>query len=127
VRNLTLAEALDLHRRIVQSSGGSLGIRDLGALKSALAQPRMTFENRDLYPSLVEKVAALGYSLVMNHPFVDGNKRLAHAAMEVVLVLNGAELSAGIEEQEQLMLGLAAGTVARDELVAWLNHHVVSV
>jgi len=124
VRLLSLAEVLDLHRRIVESSGGSLGIRDLGALKSAIAQPRMTFDTHDLYPSLVEKAAALGYSLVMNHPFVDGNKRVAHAAMETLLVLNGAELFAGLEEQEQLMLGLAAGQVSRNALVAWLTGRV---
>ena len=124
MRLLSLAEVLDLHRRIVESSGGSLGIRDLGALKSAIAQPRMTFDTHDLYPSLVEKAAALGYSLVMNHPFVDGNKRVAHAAMETLLVLNGAELFAGLEEQEQLMLGLAAGQVSRNALVAWLTGRV---
>jgi death on curing protein len=124
VRFLSLAEVLDLHRRIVESSGGSLGIRDLGALKSAIAQPRMTFETHDLYPSLVEKVAALGYSLVMNHPFVDGNKRAAHAAMETMLLLNGAELFARLEEQERLMLGLAAGQVSRNALVAWLDERV---
>jgi death-on-curing protein len=124
VRVLSLAEVLHLHRRIVESSGGSLGIRDLGALESAIAQPRMTFETHDLYPSLVEKTAALGYSLVMNHPFVDGNKRVAHAAMETMLALNGAELLAGLEEQEHLMLGLAAGQVSRNALVAWLTERV---
>lgn len=63
-------------------------------------------------------------SLVSNHPFVDGNKRVAHAAMEAFLVLNGHEIHAALDEQEQLMLGLAAGRLAREELLVWLASHV---
>jgi death-on-curing protein len=68
VRYLILSEALELHRRIVGQSGGALGVLDLGALESALAQPRMTFGGRELYPSIADKAAALGYSLIQNHP-----------------------------------------------------------
>ena len=117
MRLLSLAETLDLHRRVIELSGGSLGSRDLGALKAAVAQPRMTFDSEDLYPSLIDKAAALCFSLVMNHPFVDGNKRVAHVAMETFLLLNGLEVSAPVNEQEQVMLGLAAGQVSRSELV----------
>jgi len=124
VRFLSLGEVLDLHRRVVEVSGGSLGIRDLGALMGAVAQPRMTFDAQDLYPSVIEKAAALCFSLVMNHPFLDGNKRVAHASMETMLALNGYELSAPVNEQEQLMLGLAAGQVSRESLVAWVAGHV---
>jgi death-on-curing protein len=98
-------------------------MRDLGALVSAVAQPKAAFGGADLYPTLVEK-AALCYSLVLNHPFVDGNKRVGHAAMEVFLKLNGAELDAGTDEQEALFLALAAGKVSREELVEWLAAHV---
>jgi death-on-curing protein len=73
MRYLTLGEALSIYRRIMETSGGSVAVRDLGGLESALAQPRMTFGENDLYPSLVEKAAALGYSIIMNHPFLDGN------------------------------------------------------
>lgn len=121
---LSLAEILDLHRRVIEFSRGSLSIRDLGALKAAVAQPRMTFDSEDLYPSLIDKAAALCFSLVMNHPFVDGNKRVAHAAMETVLLLNGFEVSAPVNEQEEVMLGLAAGQVSRSELVTWISAHV---
>lgn len=124
MRLLSLAEILDLHRRVIELSGGSLGVRDLGALKAAVAQPRMTFDADDLYPSLIDKAAALCFSLVKNHPFVDGNKRVAHAAMETFLVLNGYELSASVGEQEELMLGLAAGQVTRGDLVTWISTHV---
>ena len=121
MRHLTLGEVVELHRWVLAASGGLAGVRDLGALEAALAQPRMTFDRVDLYASTVEKAAALAFSLVMNHPFLDGNKRVAHAAMETFLLLNGLEIDASIDEQEHLMLGLAAGRVARAELVAWLQ------
>ena len=123
MRLLGLAEILDLHRRVIEVSGGSLGVRDFGALRAAVAQPRMTFDSEDLYPSVVDKAAALCFSLVMNHPFVDGNKRVAHAAMETFLVLNGYELSAPLSEHEELMLSLAAGQVTRGDLVTWISTH----
>ena len=90
MRYLALAEVVELHRRLLDATGGVRGIRDLGALESAVAQPKMTFAGLELYPTLVEKAASLGFSLVGNHPFVDGNKRVGHAAMETFLVLNGA-------------------------------------
>ena len=71
----------------------------------------------------MEKAAALCYSLCSNHPFVDGNKRVAHAAMEVFLLLNGREIAASIDEQERLMLGIASGSTGREQLVAWLEAH----
>jgi len=123
MRYLALGELLDLHRLILAATGGASGLRDLGALESAAAQPQLTFGSQDLYPSLVEKAASLGFSLVRNHPFVDGNKRVAHAAMEVFLQLNGTGIEADVEEQEQLMLGLAAGVITRDQLVRWLIVH----
>ncbi|WP_231867032.1 type II toxin-antitoxin system death-on-curing family toxin [Anabaena sp. 4-3] len=92
IRYLVLIEVIELHRQIIEQSGGSLGIQDLGAVESALAQPRMTFGGEELYPTLVDKAAAIGFSLVMNHPFIDGNKRIGHAAMEVFLVMNGLEI-----------------------------------
>src|ERR687885_138020 len=81
MRYLTVEEVLKLHERVIEQRGGSTGVRDRGALESAVAQPQMTFAGEDLYPTVVDKAAALGFSLTMNHPFVDGNKRTAHAAM----------------------------------------------
>jgi death on curing protein len=72
MRYLSLAEVLYLHRRILESGGGGAGIRDLPMLESALAQPKQTFGGSDLYPSLLETTAALCFSIVNNHPFVDG-------------------------------------------------------
>ena len=91
-----------------------MGIRDLGALESAVAQPRMTFSGEDLYPTIVEKAASLGFSLLMNHPFLDGNKRIGHAAMETFLTLNGIEISATVDEQEQIILALASSELERE-------------
>src|SRR6266508_1377969 len=109
MRYLTLAEIVDLHRLIGEITGGATGIRDLGALESAIAQPKATFDMNDLYPSLVDKAAALCHSIVQGHPFVDGNKRVGHAAMSTFLLLNGSVIDATIDEQEQLMLHLASG------------------
>jgi death-on-curing protein len=127
MRYLTLPEVVYLHRRIVETTGGSDGLRDPGGLSSALAQPRATFERADLHPTLLEKAAALGFSLVRNHPFVDGNKRVAHAAMEVFLALNGVEVESSIEDQEELMLALAVGRATRADLLLWLERNTRAV
>jgi death-on-curing protein len=125
VRYLTLNETLELHRRIIAQSGGAPGVLNLGALESALAQPQMTFNEIDLYPTITDKTAALGFSLIQNHPFVDGNKRIGHASMEVFLVLNGFEVSAPVREQEQIILNVASGALDRVGLSAWLRGHIV--
>jgi death-on-curing protein len=121
IRYLSLEEVLELHRLVLRQSGGLEGVRDLGGLDSAVAQPQMTFDGQDLYPCLPTKAAALGFSLIRNHPFVDGNKRIGHLAMEMFLVLNGHELDAGVDEQERIILGLAAGEVSREEFAGWVR------
>lgn len=123
-RRLNLAEVLRLHELIIASSGGSSGLRDLRALESAMGQPYQTFGGQDLYPGLVEKAAALGFSLIMNHPFVDGNKRVGHAALESLLMLNGHELHASIDEAEKEILAVAAGERTREEFARWVSDHV---
>ena len=83
MRYLSLQEVISLHSLLIAQSGGSSGLRDRGALESAVAQPEASFGGEQLYPDLASKAAALGHSLIQNHPFVDGNKRVGHAAMEV--------------------------------------------
>jgi len=124
MRYLTLGEVVELHRLILGATGGAPGIRDLGALESAIAQPKATFGGTDLYPTLVDKAAALCFALVQGHPFVDGDKRVGHAAMETLLVLNGTEITAPVDEEERLMLDLAAGRMSRRHLTDWLRQHV---
>jgi death-on-curing protein len=123
MRYLSLGQVMELHQRLIEETGGAAGIRDLGALEAALAQPKATFGQRDLYGSLAEKGAALCFSLAQGHPFMDGNKRVAHAAMETFLCLNGSELSATVDEQERLMLELADGRVSREALTSWVRDH----
>jgi death-on-curing protein len=124
MRYLSIVEILELHDSIIFSSGGARGIRDIGALESAVYQPRLTFDQTDLYPDEVSKAAALCFSLIMNHPFVDGNKRVGHAAMEIFLILNGYEIETDVNEQEKIILDLAAGKLTRKEFSSWLNIHV---
>jgi death-on-curing protein len=123
MRYLTLGEVVELHRRVLDESGGASGIRDLGMLLSALAQPHSTFGGADLHHGVVNKAAALGFALIANHPFVDGNKRVGHAALEVFLVLNGFEMNASVDEQERVVLSVAAGSLDREGFARWLTAH----
>jgi death-on-curing protein len=124
VRYLTLEEVLGLHRLVIEQSGGMDGLRDLNALESAVAQPQMSFGGEDLYPTLVDKASALGFSLIKNHAFIDGNKRVGHAALETFLVLNGYELDATVDDQEEVILSVSAGTLSRDDFTRWLRAHL---
>ncbi len=81
----------------------------------------MTYGGEDVYPDLPSKAAALAFSLITNHPFVDGNKRIGHAAMETFLTLNGYELEASVDDSESVILALAAGELGRDDFVTWVR------
>lgn len=122
---LTTDEVIRLHDLLFQQSGGSTGVRDRGLVDSAVYQPQSSFSGVERYPTLAEKAAALGYSLAKNHAFVDGNKRIAHAAMEVFLVRNGHQLDADVDEQEATILALAAGQLSKDEFTDWVRAHIV--
>jgi death-on-curing protein len=102
-----------------------LGLREPNALDSAVAQPQMTFGGVDLYTTVARKAAALGHSLISNHPFIDGNKRVGHAAMEVMLLLNGHEIVASVNEQEEVIIAVASGTMSRDEFASWIEQRVI--
>ena len=112
-----------MHSEVIASTGGGTGLRDLGALESAIAQPKATFDGKDLYPDIVSKAAVLGFGIIANHPFVDGNKRTGHAAMSVFLLLNGHEIQANVDEQEQIILDVASGTLNRSDFEKWLREH----
>ena len=118
---------MEIYNGVIKQSGGGVGIRDLGVLESVVAQPRMTFNGEELYPTIVEKASALGFSLIQNHPFVDGNKRAGHAAMETFLMFNGYEISANVDEQVEIILGVASGKVDRVDFTEWLKNHVVEL
>ena len=125
MRFLSIEEVVSLHSLLIAQSGGSAGLRDRGALESALAQPEASFGGEELYPGLAAKAAALGHSLIQNHPFVDGNKRIGHGAMEVFLFLNGQEIAASVNEQEEVIIGVASGKISRIELSEWVGQHLV--
>ncbi|MFZ1043736.1 MAG: type II toxin-antitoxin system death-on-curing family toxin [Anaerolineales bacterium] len=124
MRYITVGEVLGIYKRVMQETGGLMGIRDLGALESAIAQPYMTFAGNELYPSLAEKAATLGFSLIQNHPFTDGNKRTGHAVMESFLGLNDYEINANIDEQVEIILSVASGKLNRIEFTEWLSKHI---
>ena len=125
MRYLTVGEVLELYNRVMKQSGGLVGILNLGSLESAVAQPRMVFNGEDLYTTVVEKASTLGYSIIQNHPFVDGNKRAGHAALEIFLLLNGYEISASVDEQTEIVLGVASGKIDRKTFTEWLENHIV--
>jgi len=123
MRYLTVSEVIELYRQVMEASGGTVGILSIESLESAVAQPRATFDGNELYPTIIEKTAALGFSLIMNHAFVDGNKRIGHYAMETFLVLNGHEFDASLDEQESIILQLASGKLSRDAFTDWIREH----
>ncbi len=123
MRSLTIAEVLETYQRVMHQSGGLVGIRDFGALESSIAQPFMTFGGNELYPSLVEKAAVLGFSIIQNHPFADGNKRTGHAVMATFLALNGYSIDAGTDEQVDIILSVASGKLSRELFTEWLLSH----
>src|SRR5258708_4012950 len=120
MRYLDVEDVEIIHTEVIEKIGGSHGIRDRGALESAVIQPQMSFGGNDLYPSVEEKVTALVFSLVKNHPFIDGNKRVGHAAAESFLLINGFQLQGEAEEHERVILQLAAGHLVREELLEWI-------
>lgn len=118
---VTLDEALRIHEILLAEFGGAQGVRDLGLLESALLRPQTGY-----YADLVEEAAALWESLAMNHPFVDGNKRVAYACVEMFLQLNGADIAADNTEIERFIYGnLEAGTFNKGVIESWLNARVV--
>ena len=120
---LTIEEVILLHSRLIQRTGGAGGVRDLSLLESALARPQASFGGDDLYPDLWSKSAALMHSLSQNHPFVDGNKRTAVAAIGVFLELNGYELTASNEAALAFTRRVATGKMELEDIAAWLKVH----
>ena len=112
-----------MHSSLIAATGGSDGIRDDDLLESALEAPFQTFGGVDLYPALFQKAARLGFSIVANHPFIDGNKRIGIHVMLVFLALNGIEIICTQQELIEIGLALASGTMNADDLFCWLNSH----
>lgn len=120
---LTKEQVLMLHERLIETTGGSKGIRDEGMLDSALSNPFQSFGGEELYPSVQAKAAQLCYGLVKNHAMIDGNKRIGTHVMLVFLALNGYELSYSQKELSDTILALAAGKIHADDLLQWIIRH----
>ncbi|WP_195450861.1 type II toxin-antitoxin system death-on-curing family toxin [Anaeromassilibacillus sp. 1001302B_160321_C8] len=123
MRNLSKKQVLALHSDLIREFGGTEGIRDEGLLESALAAPFQTFDGEPAYPSLQAKAARLGFGLVSNHPFVDGNKRTGAHVMLVFLALNGVELCYGQEDLISIFLSVASGMSDWRDLQRWILEH----
>ena len=123
MRNLSKKQVLALHSDLIWEFGGTEGIRDEGLLESALAAPFQTFDGEPAYPSLQAKAARLGFGLVSNHPFVDGNKRTGAHVMLVFLALNGVELCYGQEDLISIFLSVASGMSDWRDLQRWILEH----
>ena len=113
-----------LHQLMAQATGGSIGVRDDGLLESALESCFATFDGQELYPTKIEKAAKLGYSLVSNHAFIDGNKRIGIYVMLTFLEINGIKVSAENQDIVNIGLSLADGTMKYQDLVDWLKIHI---
>ena len=118
---LSEEQVLFLHRAVIKAAGGHSGVRDRGLLSSALVRPAASFAGQDLYVSLSAKAAALMHSLVSNHAFIDGNKRVAVAAAELFLQVNGCRLSAGDQALEEVTMAAAEGSIGVEELSIWIE------
>ena len=121
--SLTPQQLLFIHYRLIETTGGAHGVRDLGALQAAAARPLATFAGDDLYPDLFGKAAALMESLIGNHPFVDGNKRTAIAAAGILLRRNGYQLEPSQEELYRFTMAMAAGMAKAGDAEEWLRLH----
>ena len=120
---LTAEQVLFIHARIIAETGGAHGVRDLGLLQSAVARPRVTFDNSDLYPDVFSKSGALLDSLINNHPFVDGNKRTGIASAVLFLNINGLRCTASNQEMEDFVMRVATHHSETDELSLWFKAH----
>ena len=123
---ILLEDILNLHQFSIQKYGGSEGLRDSGLLESAIARPFQTFGGEDLYPSVFEKAAALGESLIINHPFIDGNKRTGAVAMSALLEDEGLIFSAEEEDFYNFVISISTREKKFDEIVEWLKKNTES-
>ena len=116
-------QVLYLYQQIIQRSGGTLGLRDEGLLESAVYRPQASFGGQDLYPDLFSKAAALGHSLISNHPFVDGNKRVGFEAMLLMLRLNGYDVHVSQANAFDFVIEITKGALSEQTIADWLKQH----
>lgn len=123
MKYLTAEQVLFIHSRLIDETGGSHGIRDVGLLQSAIAKPMATFGGEDLYSDIFQKAAALMESLIKNHPFIDGNKRTAISSTGIFLRINGYSLETSQKELEDFTLNMATGKASLDDAAKWFKQY----
>lgn len=126
-RYLTLDEVIAIHDSMIDLYGGSHGIRDLGLIQSAIARPQATFGGEDLYPTILQKAAALFHSLIFNHAFVDGNKRTTMTSTSRFLGKNGFKITATQKEFVEFPLKVENQHVGLEEIANWLKKNTKKV
>lgn len=124
MRFLSIENIVLFHEKIVRETGGSSGIRDRGLIESALNRAFMTYDGKDLYPSIIEKIAVIAHSLISNHGFVDGNKRIGVAVMLILLRMNNINVSYTQKELIDLGLKTAEGILKEKDILNWINEHI---
>lgn len=117
---------INLHGVIIERYGGIKGIRDIKALESAISRPFMTFDQIDLYPTPIEKAAALIESLISNHPFLDGNKRIGYVLMRYFLLENQMDINASKIEKYEFVIKIAKGQLSIEEINSWISNHITT-
>lgn len=122
---ISIEQMKQIHKELICETGGSEGLRDIGLLESAMYAPFQSFDGEALYPSIQRKAAKLGFGLIQNHPFIDGNKRLGIHAMLIFLAINGVFLTYSQSELVQVGLALASGKIGEQELMNWIAEHEV--
>ncbi len=123
IKYLSLEQILAIHEALIKRYGGSHGIRDRGLLESAVFRPQTTVFGEEAYLTLFEKCAVMGYSIIQNHPFLDGNKRVGFAAMHLMLLINGYDLASTTEEEIGMTEDVALGKMHEAEIAKWLKQH----
>lgn len=118
---ISVVEVEQLHKLLIDQFGGSHGIRDKAALESALSRPFQTFDNNDLYPTVIDKAASLIESILVNHPFIDDNKRTGYIVLRLYLINNGLDIFASQDNKFEFVINIASGTVKYDGMVSWLK------
>ena len=121
---ISLSEAILIQDVLIDKYGGSRGIRDRSLLESALSRPFQTFDGKDLYIDVIQKSAALIESIIKNHPFVDGNKRIGYVLMRLWLLQNGFDVKATQEEKYLFVIGIASGKSDLADISKWLNRNI---
>lgn len=123
---LTVSDVLAIHQRVIEEFGGDPGLRDRGLLESAAAMPRSTFGGNFLHPQLSDMAAAYHFHFCKNHPFIDGNKRVAVTTAELFLLINDHELAASDEALEKLTVDVADGSRSKEQVLEFFAEHVVA-